>query len=83
VKTGTFNQFIRGGIAFATPPGTPLAPKAQEGKHFLLQESEPKRHPSPAVVHYRQQTRRQQATLNWLPEYKTGRLNARRYYPTA
>ena len=31
VKTGTFNQFIRGGIAFATPPGTPLAPKAQEG----------------------------------------------------
>ena len=42
VKTGTFNQFIRGGIAFATPPGTPLAPKAQEGKHFLLLESEPK-----------------------------------------
>ncbi|VEB07711.1 Paraquat-inducible protein B [Klebsiella pneumoniae] len=42
VKTGTFNQFIRGGIAFATPPGTPLAPKAQDGKHFLLQESEPK-----------------------------------------
>ena len=42
MKTGTFNQFIRGGIAFATPPGTPLAPKAQEGKHFLLQESEPK-----------------------------------------
>ncbi len=42
VKTGTFNQFIRGGIAFATPPGTPLAPKAREGKHFLLQESEPK-----------------------------------------
>ncbi|WP_318373668.1 PqiB family protein [Enterobacter sp.] len=42
VKTGTFNQFIRGGIAFATPPGTPLAPKAQVGKHFLLQDSEPK-----------------------------------------
>ena len=42
VKTGTFNQFIRGGIAFATPPGTPLAPKAQSGKHFLLLESEPK-----------------------------------------
>ena len=42
VKTGTFNQFIRGGIAFATPPGTPLAPKAQEGKHFLLQDTEPK-----------------------------------------
>jgi paraquat-inducible protein B len=42
VKTGTFNQFIRGGIAFATPPGTPLAPKAQPGKHFLLLETEPK-----------------------------------------
>ncbi|WP_312411472.1 MlaD family protein [Pseudescherichia sp.] len=42
VKTGTFNQFIRGGIAFATPPGIPLAPKAQTGKHFLLQDSEPK-----------------------------------------
>lgn len=42
VKTGTFNQFIRGGIAFATPPGTPLAPKAEPGKHFLLLESEPK-----------------------------------------
>ncbi|WP_159868054.1 MULTISPECIES: PqiB family protein [unclassified Raoultella] len=42
VKTGTFNQFIRGGISFATPPGTPLAPKAQDDKHFLLLESEPK-----------------------------------------
>ncbi|QIU89249.1 PqiB family protein [Yokenella regensburgei] len=42
VKTGTFNQFIRGGIAFATPPGLPLAPKAQAGKHFLLLEAEPK-----------------------------------------
>ncbi|WP_313048320.1 PqiB family protein [Atlantibacter subterraneus] len=42
VKTGTFNQFIRGGIAFATPPSTPLSPKAQAGKHFLLQDSEPK-----------------------------------------
>ncbi|RKR64152.1 paraquat-inducible protein B [Yokenella regensburgei] len=42
VKTGTFNQFIRGGIAFATPPGIPLAPKAQAGKHFLLLEAEPK-----------------------------------------
>lgn len=42
VKTGTFNQFIRGGIAFATPPQTPVAPKAQAGKHFLLQDSEPK-----------------------------------------
>ena len=42
VKTGTFNQFILGGISFATPPGTPLAPKAQDDKHFLLLESEPK-----------------------------------------
>lgn len=42
VKTGTFNQFIRGGIAFATPPGTPLAPNAQPGKHFLLLDNEPK-----------------------------------------
>ncbi len=42
VKTGTFNQFIRGGIAFATPPGTPLAPKAQPEKHFLLLDNEPK-----------------------------------------
>lgn len=42
VKTGTFSQFIRGGIAFATPPGIPLAPKAEPGKHFLLLESEPK-----------------------------------------
>ncbi len=41
VKTGTFNQFIRGGIAFATPPYAAGA-KAQAGKHFLLQESEPK-----------------------------------------
>ncbi len=41
VKTGTFNQIIRGGIAFATPPGTPRAPKAQDGKHFLLQERQP------------------------------------------
>ncbi len=41
VKTGTFNQFIRGGIAFATPLHK-LAPKAQAGKHFPKQESEPK-----------------------------------------
>ncbi len=41
VKTGTFNQFIRGGIAFATPRYAAGA-KAQAGKHFLLQESEPK-----------------------------------------
>lgn len=42
VKTGTFNQFIRGGVQFATPPATPLAPTAQPGKHFLLLDSEPK-----------------------------------------
>ncbi|HEY0208483.1 PqiB family protein [Acerihabitans sp.] len=42
VKSGTFQQFIRGGIAFATPPTTPLAPKAATGKHFLLSEEEPK-----------------------------------------
>ncbi|MCS3430396.1 PqiB family protein [Klebsiella sp. BIGb0407] len=42
VKTGTFNQFIRGGIAFATPPGIPLAPRSKAGKHFLLEENEPK-----------------------------------------
>ncbi|RLM25291.1 hypothetical protein BIY29_07190 [Brenneria alni] len=42
IKSGTFQQFIRGGIAFATPATTPLAPKAQEGKHFLLYNEEPK-----------------------------------------
>ncbi|SQC42498.1 Paraquat-inducible protein B [Klebsiella pneumoniae] len=42
MKTGTFNQFIRGGIAFATAAGHAAGAKAQDGKHFLLQESEPK-----------------------------------------
>ncbi|WP_192456658.1 PqiB family protein [Musicola keenii] len=42
IKSGTFQQFIRGGIAFATPPATPLAPQAQPGRHFLLQNEEPK-----------------------------------------
>lgn len=42
VKSGTFQQFIRGGIAFATPPTIPLAPRAQEGKHFLLNSEEQK-----------------------------------------
>ncbi len=41
VKTGTFNQFIRGGIAFATPRYA-TSTESPEGKHFLLQESEPK-----------------------------------------
>ncbi|MEA9389522.1 MlaD family protein [Acerihabitans sp. TG2] len=42
IKSGTFQQFIRGGIAFATPPTTPLAPRAHPGKHFLLNAEEQK-----------------------------------------
>ncbi|PIJ51441.1 hypothetical protein BL250_05400 [Erwinia sp. OLTSP20] len=42
VKTGTFQQFIQGGISFATPPTVPLAPQATPGKHFLLEDEEPK-----------------------------------------
>ena len=42
VKTGTFQQFIQGGIAFATPPTVPLAPQATSGKHYLLEDEEPK-----------------------------------------
>ncbi|MFU9136031.1 MlaD family protein [Erwinia tasmaniensis] len=42
VKTGTFQQFIQGGIAFATPPTIPLAPQATSGKHYLLEDEEPK-----------------------------------------
>lgn len=42
IKSGTFQQFIRGGIAFATPPTIPLAPKAAAGKHFMLNAEEPK-----------------------------------------
>ncbi len=41
LKSGTFQQFIRGGIAFATPPTTPIAPKASTGHHFLLMTDEP------------------------------------------
>ncbi|MBV4365075.1 MlaD family protein [Erwinia sp. BNK-24-b] len=41
VKTGTFQQFIQGGIQFATPPTVPLAPQATSGKHFLLENEEP------------------------------------------
>jgi paraquat-inducible protein B len=41
-KSGTFQQFIRGGIAFATPPTIPVAPKAASGRHFLLMSEEPK-----------------------------------------
>lgn len=42
VKTGTFQQFIRGGIEFATPPTVPLAPEATAEKHFLLLNEAPK-----------------------------------------
>ncbi|AJJ01475.1 mce related family protein [Yersinia pseudotuberculosis] len=42
VKSGTFQQFIRGGIAFATPPTIPLAPRANVNQHFLLAPEEPK-----------------------------------------
>lgn len=42
LKTGTFQKFIRGGIAFATLPAIPLAPIATSGKHFLLLGQEPK-----------------------------------------
>ncbi|VXC78364.1 conserved hypothetical protein [Enterobacterales bacterium 8AC] len=42
IKSGTFQQFIRGGIAFATPPSIPLAPQATPNKHFLLDAEEPK-----------------------------------------
>ncbi|AWK13824.1 MlaD family protein [Candidatus Fukatsuia symbiotica] len=42
LKSGTFGQFIRGGIAFATPPTVPLAPKAQVNQHFLLNTEAPK-----------------------------------------
>ncbi len=42
IKSGTFQQFIRGGIAFATPPTTPLAPRATPGRHFLLNAEEQK-----------------------------------------
>ncbi|AJW28998.1 hypothetical protein Z042_26235 [Chania multitudinisentens RB-25] len=42
IRSGTFQQFIRGGIAFATPPSIPLAPPATSNKHFLLNTEEPK-----------------------------------------
>lgn len=42
VRSGTFRQFVAGGIAFATPPSVPLAPAAQAGKHFLLLDEAPK-----------------------------------------
>ncbi len=41
VKTGTLQQFIRGGIQFATPPTVPLAPAAEPNKHFLLRNDAP------------------------------------------
>lgn len=42
VKTGTLQQFIRGGILFATPPTVPLAPPAHVNQYFLLHEESPK-----------------------------------------
>lgn len=39
--TGTLQQFIRGGIQFATPPSTRLAPQATRGKHYLLLDEAP------------------------------------------
>ncbi|MEQ4651186.1 MlaD family protein [Providencia rettgeri] len=41
-KSGTFKQFVRGGISFATPPSVPLAPKAKPEQHFILKLEPPK-----------------------------------------
>ncbi|WP_374446813.1 MlaD family protein [Providencia sp.] len=41
VKSGTFKQFIRGGIVFATPPTVPLAPNAKPEQHFILKLEPP------------------------------------------
>lgn len=40
VKIGIFNQFICGGIVFVMLLGMLLVLKVQDGKYFLLQESE-------------------------------------------
>ncbi|EGY28988.1 Paraquat-inducible protein B [Candidatus Regiella insecticola 5.15] len=42
VKSGTLGQFIRGGIAFATPPPGNLAPAAKSYQQFLLSNEAPK-----------------------------------------
>lgn len=36
VRSGSVESIIRGGIAFATPEGAPLAEKAKSDQHFLL-----------------------------------------------
>lgn len=40
-RSGTFKQFIRGGITFATPPSVPLGAKAQAGQNFILNAKPP------------------------------------------
>lgn len=42
IKSGTFKQFVRGGISLATPPTVPLAPKAKPDQHFILKLEPPK-----------------------------------------
>lgn len=42
IKSGTFKQFVRGGISLATPPTVPLAPKAKTDQHFILKLEPPK-----------------------------------------
>lgn len=41
VKSGTFKQFVRGGISLATPPTVPLAPRAKADQHFILKLEPP------------------------------------------
>lgn len=41
MKSGTFRQFVRGGITLATPPTVPLAPKAKSEQHFILKLEAP------------------------------------------
>lgn len=41
-KSGTFKQFVRGGISFATPPSVPLASQAKPEQHFILKLEPPK-----------------------------------------
>lgn len=42
IKSGTFQQFVRGGISLATPPTIPLAAKANPDQHFILKLEPPK-----------------------------------------
>lgn len=41
-KSGTFKQFVRGGISLSTPPSVPLAPPAKPEQHFILKLEAPK-----------------------------------------